>query len=119
MIAGEIFNIVSAYAPQSGEAEKIKEDVLKDWVDLMSGVPRTEKTVVSIGSKWTRGKKSRCFSKSAWRKGYGQRNREGRNHGKHGEPRLGTSKIDFIMTGRADLKEMRYCKVMPGEEVVS
>ena len=30
-----------------------------------------------------------------------------------------SSQIDFIMTLRADLKEMRDCKVIPGEEVVS
>ena len=30
-----------------------------------------------------------------------------------------SSQIDFIMTRRADLKEMRDCKVIPGEEVVS
>ena len=29
------------------------------------------------------------------------------------------SQIDFIMTRRAVLKEMRDCKVIPGEEVVS
>ena len=29
VIAGEIFNIVSAYAPQSGETETIKEEFLK------------------------------------------------------------------------------------------
>ena len=46
VIAGEIFNIVSAYAPQSGETEKIKEEFLKDWEDVMSRVPRTEKIVV-------------------------------------------------------------------------
>ena len=30
-----------------------------------------------------------------------------------------SSQIDFIMTRRADLKEMRDYKVIPGEEVVS
>ena len=45
-IAGEIFNIVSAFAPQSGETETIKEEFLKDWEDLMTRVPRTEKIVV-------------------------------------------------------------------------
>ena len=30
-----------------------------------------------------------------------------------------SSQIDFIMTRRAGLKEMRDCKVIPGEEVVS
>ena len=42
VIAGEIFNIVSAYAPQSGETEMIKDKFLKDWEDVMSRVPRTE-----------------------------------------------------------------------------
>ena len=46
MIAGEIFNIVSAYAPQNGETEMIKEEFLKDWEDVMSRVPSTEKIVV-------------------------------------------------------------------------
>ena len=36
VIAGEIFNIVSAYAPQSGETVKIKEEFLKDWEYVMS-----------------------------------------------------------------------------------
>ena len=30
-----------------------------------------------------------------------------------------SSQIYFVMTRRADLKEMRDCKVIPGEEVVS
>ena len=38
VIAGEIFNIVSAYVPQSGETEMIKEEFLKDWEDVMSRV---------------------------------------------------------------------------------
>ena len=46
MIAGEIFNIMSTYAPQSGDTENIKEEVLKDWEDLLSRVPRTENIVV-------------------------------------------------------------------------
>ena len=74
-------------------------------------------------------------------KGYGQRNREGQNilestesldlalvntFFNKKEEHLFTYKnggnsprIDFIMTRRADLKEMRDCKVIPGEEVVS
>jgi hypothetical protein len=67
--------------------------------------------------------------------------RRGENLGKHGEPidlalvntffnkneenlityKSGgnSSQIDFILTRRADLKEMQDCKVIPGEEVVS
>ena len=55
VIAGDIYNIVSAYAPQSGETEKIKEEFLKDWEDVMSRVPRTEKIVVGAdlnGHMW-------------------------------------------------------------------
>ena len=46
VIYGDIFNIVSAYAPQSGETEMIKEEFLKDWEGVMTKVPRTEKIVV-------------------------------------------------------------------------
>ena len=42
VIDGEIFNIMSAYAPQSGETDTIREEFLKDWEDLMTRVPRTE-----------------------------------------------------------------------------
>ena len=46
VIAGEIFNIVSAYAPQSGETEKTKKELLKGWENPMSREPRTEKITV-------------------------------------------------------------------------
>ena len=46
VIAGETFNIVSAYAPRSGETEKVNEEFLKDWEDLTSTVLRTETIVV-------------------------------------------------------------------------
>ena len=74
-------------------------------------------------------------------KGYGQRNREGETilesmesldmalvntffntkdeHLITYKSGGNSSQIDFIMTRRADLKEMRDCKVIPGEEVVS
>ena len=37
---------MSTYAPQSGETENTKEPFLKDWEDMMSRVPRTEKIVI-------------------------------------------------------------------------
>ena len=79
--------------------------------------------------------KSRCFFKE---KGYGQRNREGEKilesidsldlalvntfFNKQEEHIITyksggkSSQIDFILTGRAYLKEMRDCKVISGEE---
>ena len=77
MRAVEIFNIVSAYAPQSGETEKKKEEVLKDWEDLMTRVPRTEKIVVGADLNGHVGKNPSVFQRVHGGKGYDQRNREG------------------------------------------
>ena len=138
VIAGEIFNIVSAYAPQSGETEKIKEEFLKDWEDVMSRVPRTEKIVVRADLNGHVGKNPGVFQRVHGGKGCGQRNREilesmesldlalvNTFFNKNEEHLItyksggNSSQIDFIMTRRADLKEMRDCKVILGEEVVS
>ena len=79
VIAGEIFNIVSAYAPQSGETETINEEFLKDWEDLMTRVPRTEKIVVGADLNGHVGKNPGVFQRAHGGKGYGQRNREWEN----------------------------------------
>ena len=75
---------MSAYALQSGEAEKIKEEFLKDWEDVMSRGPRTENIVMGADLNGH-------FLKSAWRKRiWPKEQRRGEHLGKHGEPRLGT-----------------------------
>ena len=85
VIAVDIFNVVSAYAPQSGETETIKDEFLKDWEDLMNGVPRTEKIVVGADLNGHVGNKSRCFSKSALTKRlWPKEQRRGEHLGKHG-----------------------------------
>ena len=61
--AGVIFNVVSAYAPESGETEKIKEEFLKDWEDLMSRVPRTEKSVIGADLNGHVGKHAGVFQR--------------------------------------------------------
>ena len=53
----------------------IKEEFLKDWEDLMTRVPRTEKIVVGVDLNGHVGKTQRVHGG----KGYGQRNREGEN----------------------------------------
>ena len=119
----------------------IKEEFLKDWEDVMSRVPRTEKIVVGADLNGHVGKHPGGFQRVHGGKGYGQRKREGENilesmesldlaivntfFNKNEEHLItyksggNSSQIDFIMTQRADLKEMRDCKVIPGEEVVS
>ena len=102
-------------------------------------MPRTEKIVVGADLNEHMGT-SRCFSRSACRKKlWPKEQRRGENIGKQSlDLALGntffnkkeghlityknggnSSQIDFLMTRRADLKEMRDCKVIPGEEVVS
>ena len=141
VIAGETFIIVSAYAPHSEEIEEIKDEFLKDWEDLMSRVPITEKFVVVADRNGHVETNPGVFQSVHAGKGYGQRNREGEKilemmesldmalentfFDKKEEHIIiyksggNSSQIDFIMTRRADLKEMRDCKVIPREEVVS
>ena len=59
VIAGEIFNIV----PQSGETEKIKEEFLKDWDDLMTRAPRTENIVAGADLNGHVGRKPGVFQR--------------------------------------------------------
>ena len=68
---------MSAYAPQSGETEKIKEEFWKDWEDLVTRVPRTEKIVVGADLNGHMGINSGVFQRVNGGKGYGQRKREG------------------------------------------
>ena len=107
----------------------------------MSRVPRTEKIVVGANLNGHVGKHPGVFQRVHGGKGYGQSNREGEKivesmesldlalvnifFNKKEEHLItytsgrNSSQIDFIMTRRADLKEMRDCKVISGEEVVS
>ena len=107
----------------------------------MTRVPRTENIVVGADLNGHVGKNPGVFQRVHGGKGYGQRTREGENilestesldltlvntfFNKKEEPLItyksggNSSQIDFFMTRRVDLKEMRDCKVIPGEEVVS
>ena len=104
-----------------------------------AGVPRTEKIVVGAELNG-RGKNPGVFQRVHGGKGFDQRNRERENilestesldlalvntfFNKTEEHLItyksggNSSQIYFIMTRRADLKEMRDCKMIPGEEVV-
>ena len=97
VIAGEIFNIASA-CPQSGETEKIKEECLKDWEDLMSRVLRTEKISVGADLNGHVGNNPGVFRRVQGGKGYGQRKREGETILKSMES---TSKHFLQQKGRA------------------
>ena len=114
--------------------KQIKEEFLKDWEDVMSRVPRTEKIVVGADLNGHVGENPGVFQRVHGGKGYGQRNREGETilesmeslylalvntfFNKNEEHLItyksggNSSQIDFIMTRRADLKEMRDCKVI-------
>ena len=107
----------------------------------MSRVPRTEKIVVGADLNGHVGKHAGVFQRVHWGKGCGHRKREGENilesmesldlalvntfFNKKEEHLItyksggNSSQIDFIMTRRVDLKEMRDFRILPGEEVVS
>ena len=76
VIAEVIFNIVSACAPQCGETYTIKEVFFKDWEDMMTRVPRTEKIVAGADLNGHVGKNPGVLEEKAMAKGT---NREGEN----------------------------------------
>ena len=71
VIAGEITNIVSAYAPQSGETDTINELFFKDWEDLMTKVPRTAKMLVGTDLNGHVGRNPGVFQRVHGGKSYG------------------------------------------------
>jgi len=78
VIARYIFNIVSTHAPHMEETEKIKEEFLKDWEDLMSIVSRTEKTVVGAELNGHVGNNPGVFRKCSEKKAMARRKEKGR-----------------------------------------
>ena len=61
------------------QIETVKEEFLKDWEDLMTRVPRTEKVVVGADLNGHVGENPGVFQRVHGGKGYGQKNREGEN----------------------------------------
>lgn len=141
VIAGEVYNIISAYAPQVGETEEMKEDFMEKFEELILSVAQNEKLLVGADLNGHVGRSADGFQQVHGGKGYGRRNKEGEKilecaesvdmaivntfyekpdehlitykSGSH------ATQIDYVLVRRRDLKMIRNCKVIPGEAVVA
>ncbi|PZC80720.1 hypothetical protein B5X24_HaOG214121 [Helicoverpa armigera] len=136
-----ILNVISVYAPQVGCDERMKEKFWEDWDAVMMNVPVNEQ--VFVGGDFNghvgrmRGKYERVHG--GW--GFGCQNDEGEallqsatafdlavvntwfqkntehmvtyKSGPH------ATQIDYFLVRRSNLKNIKDCKVIPGESVVS
>ena len=46
VVSGELFNIIAAYAQQVKHSDKVKEEFLKEYEDLITRIPNSEKVIV-------------------------------------------------------------------------
>ena len=77
IVEGGVYNIVSAYAPQTGETSEMKEKFMQGFEDMVLSVAQTEKVIIGADLNGHVGKEEDGFNHVHRRKGYGQRNRDG------------------------------------------
>jgi len=140
VVHGEILNIISAYAPQAGVDQEVKEDFMEKLEELINETP-TERIVIGADLNGHVGKRAGTFGRIHGSKGFGDRNEEGERILECAESldlaitntffekreehlityKSGNSEtqIDYILVRKQDLKMVKNCKVIPGEEVVS
>ena len=141
VISGEVYNVISAYAPQVGESEEAKDEFMEGFEDLILNVAQNEKVLVGADLNGHVGQAADGYQQVHGGKGYGQRNREGERilecaeslnmalvntfYEKSKEHLITyksgghATQIDYVMVKRADLKSVKNCKVIPGEEAVA
>ena len=140
VISGEMYNIISAYAPQTGLERAEKDKFLEDLECMIMETPN-EKVIVGADLNGHVGKSSSLFTRVHGGKGYGYRNEDGERvlewaesldmaiantfFEKKDEHLItyksgnNATQIDYILVRRADLKQVKNCKVIPGECVVA
>ena len=132
-------NIVSAYAPQTGLPEEVKE---KFWVDVervIEGLAMEERVIVGADLNGHIGPSSEGVERIHGGFGFGRANAEGRRvldfavscdlaiantfFRKREEHYItyksggNKAQIDFMMYRRSNLVEIKNCKVIPGDHV--
>ena len=73
----ELMHIIAAYAPQVNHSDKVKEEFLKEYEDLVTKIPSSEKIIIGADLNGHVGKEAGSFQRIHGGKGYGHRNKEG------------------------------------------
>ncbi|XP_046862565.1 uncharacterized protein LOC124456072 [Xenia sp. Carnegie-2017] len=133
------FNIVTAYAPQQGCEKDEKQRFWNQLEEVTTNVKKTEQLIVAGDLNRHIGERVEGFERWHGGKSIGRRNEEGdkildyarskdlavvntfftQRDGNTYTYKSGLSQtvIDFIMIRRDDLGDVKYCKVIPSEEI--
>ena len=139
--AGQVYNVISAYAQQTGCSNEEKEKFYKESEQIVLACKAEEVVIVAGDMNGHAGKGIGGFNGMHRGKGYGNRNQDGERllescesldlvltntffikksehlvTYKSGEHR---SQIDYIIVRRRDQARVKDCKTIPGEAVVT
>ncbi|XP_064097620.1 uncharacterized protein LOC135209016 [Macrobrachium nipponense] len=128
MVENCTVNIFSAYAPQIGCSDEEKDHFWSDLVEEMEKVPADERCLVGGDLKGCVGQNNHVISHIHGGYGYDERNAEGerivdfavskqQEHLVTYKSGGRSSQIDYLMYKRKDLREVKDCKVIPGDHV--
>ncbi|CAK1595770.1 unnamed protein product [Parnassius mnemosyne] len=141
MIENKVVNVVSVYAPQTGCEESVKEKFWEEFDCMMMGIPEREDVYMGGDFNGHVGRVNDGYERVHGGWGYGVRNREGEvllqaacafdlavvntwfqkrdqhlvtyKSGHH------ATQIDYLLIRRNQIKSVKNCKVLPGEDLVS
>ena len=141
VLGSKVLNVVSAYAPQIGCEESLKEEFWREMDEIVQGIPGREDIVIGGDMNGHLGSNRTGYERVHGGYGFGERNYMGervldfaqayelaivntfyRKREEHyitfksGENK---SQIDCLMWRRESIKRCKDCKVIPGESVVT
>lgn len=141
IVGDSALNVISAYAPQVGLNESIKNQFWEDLDSMVSGIPISEKLFIGGDLNGHVGTSNVGFERVHGGFGYGSRNQEGvdilnwalaydllvantifrkrESHLVTFRSAQHSSQIDFILARREDRRACLDCRVIPGECVVT
>ena len=139
MVGNCTVNIFSAYAPQTGCPEEEKDGFWSDLEEEIEKVPENERCIVGGDLNGHVGQDNRVIDRIHGGQGYSERNLDGERivdlavssdmalantfFTKKQEHQITyksggrSSQIDYMLYRRKDLREVKDCKVIPGDHV--
>ncbi|KAG1681440.1 Craniofacial development protein 2 [Nymphon striatum] len=72
-----VWNVLSAYAPQAGHSEAVKEEFMTEWEGMIANVPESEKLIVAGDMNAHIGKEVDGWDGVHGGFGFSEKNREG------------------------------------------
>ena len=141
MLENVVMNVISTYAPQVGCEERVKEKFWEDFDEAFMTIPVNEELIIGGDFNGHMGRMRGNYERVHGGWGYGNMNNEGeallqsatafdlavantwfqKADGHLVTYKSGThnTQIDYFLVRRRNLKHIKNCKVLPGEDLVS